>query len=131
MSKLGLCRQALIAAGIGALTMLQACGDCVSIGVSGIAVTVIDAATHNAPESVPSLRVTDGAYVEIQTKPSSQAELPVLYAASEREGVYQVLVSAQGYRDFSVDGVRVSRESGSCRALKTVKITASLERIQR
>lgn len=111
--------------------MLQACGDCVSVGVNGIAVTVIDAETQKAPESVPSLRVSDGVYVESQAKPPFQTELPMLYAAAEREGVYAVLVKAEGYRDFAVEGVRVSRESGSCHALKTVKIIALLERIQR
>ena len=111
-----------------ALMASQACGDCVLVGVPGIMVTVTDAITKGAPTSVPSLRVTEGSYVEEQPRPPFDKTPPEFAAAAERPGVYAVLIRSDGYQDFVKDGVRVSRSDSQCTSVKQVRITADLIR---
>ena len=112
-----------------ALASVQACtGDCVSVGVPGVVVTVTDALTKSAPASMPSLRVTDGSYVEDMPRQLFDKSPPELWAAVERPGVYTVLVRATGYQDFVKEGVRVSRSDAGCAYLKQARISAELIR---
>ena len=102
-----------------------ATGDCVSVGVAGISVTVVDASTNLAPMTMPRLRLEDGTYVEEYVTPFPRSDPPSFAGASERPGTYRVVVRAAGYRDFMRDDVRVTR-GGRCNALSGVRLNVSL-----
>ncbi|HYW33020.1 MAG TPA: hypothetical protein VE869_16080 [Gemmatimonas sp.] len=98
--------------------------DCVLVGVFALSVTVVDAVTRERPSALPTMRVTDGEFVELVTAfPSSSP--PVLNAAAERPGVYRFVVSAGGYQDFTVENVRVGR-TGNCDSLRGFRMTVPL-----
>lgn len=103
-------------------------GDCSSVGVSGIAATVVDATTNRAPLANPVLVITDGTYVEEHATPFPRSDPPSYSGAVERPGTYRVVVRAAGYQDYVLDNVRVTR-GGRCNALSGVRLTVSLVRI--
>lgn len=101
--------------------------DCTTVGLSALSITVIDAVTRARPVALPTMRVTDGAFVEVVTAfPGSSP--PVLSAAAERPGVYRFVVSASGYHDFVVDNIRVGR-GGNCNHLRGFGMTVPLARM--
>jgi len=118
------------------VTLLAACmacsnpfagSDCVSIGVSGISVYVVDGSTNGAPSTIPVVRLTDGAYVETITAPSP-GSVPYVYSgAVERPGRYEVSIEAAGYAPVTHSGVEVVR-GGRCNAIRPVRIDVSLTR---
>jgi hypothetical protein len=104
-------------------------GDCVTVGVFGISVTVIDAVTKAAPSAIPVVRASDGAFVEELTAPQFPGSGPPQYSlAVERPGVYRVHVKAAGYQDFALDDVRVTR-GGDCNYLRPARFTVSLSKV--
>ncbi|GLC25944.1 PEGA domain-containing protein [Roseisolibacter agri] len=111
---------ALSLAGCASLT-----GDCVAIGVYAVSVTVLDAQTGQSPGTA-TLLVTDGAFRQEGMAVTTDGRL-TLVAAVEREGTYEVTVSAPGYRDWVQAGVTVTR-GGHCNALRGVRLTARLTR---
>jgi hypothetical protein len=100
-------------------------GDCIAIGVVGLTVTVVDASTQAAPSSVPSLEVTDGSFQESYATPNVGGTIPTFAAATERPGVYTIVVRAAGYRTFTQADIAVTR-GGSCNTIQGVKIKAPL-----
>jgi hypothetical protein len=102
-------------------------GDCTAVGGFGIILTVVDSLTQAPPVETPSLTVTDGAYVESHAAPNGQGVPGRFTAASEREGLYTLLVQTPGYVDWTKQNVRVIR-GGDCNALKSVRLTALLQR---
>lgn len=100
-------------------------GDCVSLGVFGIAVTVTDASTNGAPTAVPSLRIEDGAFVEEYAQPTPRSNPPSFYGAIEREGTYAITISASGYQTYTASNLRVTR-SGKCNYLRGVNLSVKL-----
>lgn len=100
--------------------------DCVSIGVTGIIVTVVDAAGTTAISSTPIVRLIDGAYEETATRAGN--DLPHrLTGAIERTGTYSVIVEAEGYATARRDNVVVTR-AGNCNYLRQVELTIPLTR---
>jgi hypothetical protein len=107
-----------------ALTVLEACGDCLSIGGIGIQVTVQDAITVKAPKSAVVATITDDGYEEILRANGSQ-DPPLFLGASEREGRYQLRVEAAGYQTVVLNNLHVRRE-GKCGYLQAVVLTVNL-----
>jgi len=101
-------------------------GDCVSLGVFGIRVTVTDGTTHQAPGSTPTLLIVDGSYQELGTL-LGPPNPPQLYAANERPGNYRLVVQAMGYQDYTQENVAVTR-GGACNYLKSTHLSVQLFR---
>lgn len=79
------------------------------------AVTVLarDVVTGEAPSSVATLRLTDGAYEDVVgATPTSGDSLLVLRSSTWRRGTYLVEVTADGYENWVQDSVIV--RSGGC-----------------
>ncbi len=116
--------QLALRAFVGAST---ACGDCVLVGTYGVNASVMDAVTKRAPDSAPTMTLTDGEYVE-SVVGVLRDQYPVqLYGAVERPGVYKLEVRAPGYRSEVLEKLTV-RRGGSCDAMKTVRVNIELQR---
>jgi hypothetical protein len=94
--------------------------DCVSIGVSGIRVTVVDQRTRQSPSGA-IVTLTDGDYRE-----TLMGRGGVYNGAAERPGTYAITVEAPGYSTWTRNNVRVVR-GGSCNYLKSVAVTSELQ----
>lgn len=103
-------------------------GDCILTVPPGLTITVVDAITGVAPIAVPSLRVTDGMYVQELSAPNRSASPAIFDAAYGRMGMYTLLVRAVGFADFTQMNVRVER-AGECTVLRTVSVTARPTRL--
>jgi hypothetical protein len=120
-------RRALLSA---AISLVTACsnpfsgGDCVSLGVFGIEATVTDGRTHQAPSSMPTLRIVGGSYEEL-SRVAFASNPPQLAAALERPGTYRVLVQAAGYQDYAQENVVVTR-GGKCNYLRVARLNVQL-----
>jgi hypothetical protein len=102
--------------------------DCNSVAGFGIAVTVVDSLTNASPTVVPTLRVSDGNFLEFIAAPNAGPTMPNGFlAAKERTGNYSVVVSATGYSDWSKANVSVVRE-GKCDVIRPVNLMARLSR---
>ncbi len=111
----------LLAAALSLGTAACACTDEGSFAVN---VRVVDAATGASRADGATLVVREGAYADSMT--GGPGSPPVLAAAPEREGTYEVTVRRAGYRDWTRSGVRVGR-GGSCNGLRSALLTAELE----
>ncbi|MEO7358832.1 MAG: hypothetical protein ABI120_00790 [Gemmatimonadaceae bacterium] len=100
-------------------------GDCLAIGVFAISATVVDANTGKAPTASPQLRIEDGTFVEEYLTPMPRTDPPSFSGAAERVGVYRVVVTAMGYRDFVAEGI-VVRRAGNCQYLQGVRLNVKL-----
>lgn len=100
---------------------------CTANYVFGLSVTVVDSTTGGPPASA-LLIARNGAFVDSvgPREPVSYVTGPflVLDAAGEREGTYDVTVRAQGYRNWTRTGVRVT--AGECH-VHPVALTARLQ----
>jgi hypothetical protein len=114
------------------LSILALCAGCIGpfapcsgVGNFGVLVTVVDSATGKPPSSRPTLIITEGAtYADTALGTTNS---PILIpAALERPGTYSLTVTADGYRPWTRDGVRV-REGGRCDDIQTVRLTARLQ----
>jgi len=101
--------------------------DCISIGVFGIHVTVVDAATSQ-PLSGATVTLVDGSYTENLFLGSATNASVGMYGALERAGVYSVTVAAAGYQTWSQNSV-VVRRAGSCNSIQPTTVSARLTRI--
>lgn len=101
--------------------------DCVSLGVAGVSASVVDAASKQAPSTPPTLRLTDGAYMETVTSAPGRPDVAQLSGAVERPGRYQALFEATGYQPVIRDNL-VVRRSGSCNYLQPVRLNIELVR---
>ncbi len=100
--------------------------DCVTIGLSGILVTVVEATGGHAISATPTVRLIDGEYEETATRAGNT--LPhLLTGAIERTGTYSVIVEAEGYATARRDDVVVSR-GGPCNYLRSVELRIGLSR---
>jgi hypothetical protein len=114
-----------VALGVMATALLGGCSlftssDCVTVGVLGIQVTVVDSRTNQTPSGTV-VTVTDGAYQETLTRNGA-----AFIGAGERPGLYTVTVDAPGYVRWTRENVRVVR-SESCGYLQPVVLTAALQ----
>ncbi len=99
--------------------------DCHSVAGYALRVVVTDSVTGQPAASVPSLTVTDGDFTEVHPEPDNGPQ--EFLAARERPGVYQVVVRAAGYADWTRSGIRVDR-SGDCKLIQTATVNARLQR---
>ncbi len=99
--------------------------DCLSIGVQGITATVVDASTGLAPSTPPSMRLTDGTYIENVTGVLQGTDPVQLGGAVERPGVYQATFSAEGYNTVVRQNLAV-RRSGQCSYLQPVRLDVEM-----
>lgn len=111
---------------VAAVVMSSGCSlitadDCVSVGVSGVQVSVLDGQTGEVPAGAV-VTITDGAYTETPVGRNG-----VFTGAIERTGTYTVTVDAPGYARWTRDDVNVGR-TGSCGYLQTAAISSELER---
>ncbi len=116
---------ALIGATAGCGNLFQS--DCISIGVSGIDVTVLSASGYPPLVALPTVRLVDGDYEELAAR-SSDTITYRFHGAIERPGIYSVLVEAPGYFPVRRDAVQVVR-SGHCNYLQPVRLTVERERV--
>ena len=107
---------ALLVSGCSLLTS----SDCVSIGVAGIQLSVVDARTSQTPIGTV-VTVADGEYRETLTQTGR-----VYVGAVERPGTYSVVVEAPGYMRWTRENVRVVR-GGSCSYLQRVTLSSELQ----
>lgn len=108
----------LLASGCSLITS----SDCISIGVSGLSITVLDRRTSQTPSGTV-VTVTDGDYRETLTKVGE-----VFRGAMERPGSYSITVEAPGYVRWTRENVRVVR-SGDCDYLQPVSLLSELQPI--
>lgn len=73
----------------------------------GLVVTPVDALTDTPAVQHAVLTVRDGDYVERSDRVWNGA----LYAAWERPGTYDVVVTARGYRAYQAEGVVVTADA--------------------
>lgn len=106
------------------LTALQACGDCVSLGLFGFQVTVRDAATLRAPRSPVIATITEGSYEE-KLQIAFPQDSSGLLGAFEREGRYQLRIEVPGYQTVVRNGLHVRRK-GRCDELQSIRLTINL-----
>ena len=107
---------AVVASGCPLITS----SDCVSIGVPGIQISVLDKRTNQIPSGTV-VTVTDGDYRETLTLSGR-----VYVGAAERPGAYSIVVEAPGYARWTRENVSVVR-SGSCKYLQPVTLTSELQ----
>jgi len=105
-------------------------GDCVSLGRRGVTVDVVDARTGRAPVTATLLlieRASPDSVERYTAAPSASTGRLVLSGASERTGIYTMIVSSPGYADWVRQDVTVTR-GGRCDDLRPASLTASLTR---
>lgn len=107
---------AVVASGCSLLTT----GDCVSIGVPGIQISVLDPRTNQIPSGTV-VTVTDGDYRETLMRAGA-----VYIGVVERPGTYSIVVEAPGYARWTRENVRIVR-SGSCNYLQRVTLSSELQ----
>jgi hypothetical protein len=95
--------------GCDALTGLTS-GDCTTMAVPAISVTVVDSVTGASLSQGTTVRVRDGLFSDSVTVAGSpgDTERIAIGLAYERAGTYQVTVSHPGFVDWAVDNVRVT-----------------------
>lgn len=97
---------------------------CPDVGSYAVNVEVRDAVTGVPATEGAILIVQEGEYADtVQGGPGAP---PVLAAAPERPGTYNVLVQKAGYQDWTRQDVRV-RRGGGCDRLKSARLTANLQ----
>ena len=86
-------------------------GDCTTIAIPAISVTVVDSVSGAPLAHGSTVRARDGAYADSLVVPADTSSTPFpIGLALERAGVYQVSVSHPGYRDWSAANVRASKD---------------------
>ena len=103
-------------------------GDCVAIGRFALSVIVQDSASRQAPAAELRVIASDGAYADTATIGSPHSSGIAFWLAPERTGSYLLTVQATGYREWSKQGVGVTRSTDKCDYLRTVTILARLQR---
>jgi hypothetical protein len=105
----------LLAAGKGNLLAQTGAVVCDLVARPAVRVTVIDSVTGSPVMHGTRVRIRDGAFADSITTP---ADTTIAYwhgilfgTATERPGRYSVTVSHQGYADWSVSGVRVTKNA--------------------
>jgi hypothetical protein len=107
-------------AGTAAGCSLITSSDCVSIGLYGIQLSVVDKRTNQIPNGTV-VTVTDGDYRE-----TLWLNGRVYLGAGERPGSYSVIVEAPGYARWTRDNVRVAR-AGRCNSIQPVTLSIELQ----
>jgi len=119
---------AVALAGCDSITGLFS-GDCTTILVPAVSVTILDSVTGFGIEPGATVRARDGSFVDSVVVTSDTTNNPpydlAIGLAYERAGVYQVSVSRAGYLDWSASNIRV-KKSG-CH-VGTAKLVARLVR---
>lgn len=95
-------------------------GDCITIGRWALAITVHDSATGAALVDGVSIR-TSG--VEVDSIPTTNGDTLNIGLNS---GVYTVIVTKSGYKDFTKSNINVTLDQ--CRLIETVKLDVKLLR---
>jgi hypothetical protein len=93
-----------------------------------IYVAPIDAVSRTPVPEGATLIIRDGTYVDSAQFATGLADRPVLVAGFDRAGTYDVLVRRPGYRNWTREGVRVTR-GGTCGDVRPVELIAELERV--
>ncbi len=117
----------LTVGGSAACTNPFSSGDCVALGVAGVSANMVDAATKRSPASPPTMRLTEGTYVENDTGVLGGADAVRLSGAVERPGRYHALYEANGYQPLLRENL-VVRRSGKCNYLQPVSLNIELVR---
>lgn len=120
----GCWKAGLILVLLGATACSPSGPNCDLQALPGIHLTLMDATSGGPPASSGAEITTSAAdgYVESITVDGSQVPGPHTLA-EERAGVYDVLVHAEGYQEWTASSVRV--REGVCH-VETVELTAAL-----
>ena len=120
---------ALPLAALGACDALSSLtsGDCTTIAIAGISVTVVDSVTRASLTQGTTVRAYDGSYSDSMTVSGDVGtnEFPIA-VAFEHAGTFRVTVTHPGYAAWTVDNVRVTKDG--CH-VKTVALVAELVRV--
>jgi hypothetical protein len=104
-------------------TGVEPIGTCTDEARAGISVSTLDAKSGQPVSVVGTVIVREGQYSE--TAAASAQPVLTYYAAYERPGTYTVTVNVQGYQQWQLSGVRVTRHA--CH-VGTVPLAAQLTR---
>jgi hypothetical protein len=120
-----------------ALVALTGCADeiasrnCAYASLAGIVVELEDSISgarypfNNAVATAREGAFTDSVrYLSITGDPHSPTRLALAF---DREGTYTATATADGYRPWTMSGVRVFKESGFCGRVITRQLTARLQ----
>ena len=99
--------------------------DCVSLGTYGFVVTVVDSISNQPPSGSAEVSISDGDYSENLIR--QQIANPPVYTGGNREGVFTLRVTLDGYQPYVQRNLRV-RSEGQCGSFNTNRITARLIR---
>lgn len=102
---------------------------CPAIIVPSLVITVLDSATGSALAVKPTLDVRSKAGDKVMVEPSVFDYKPTgtEYSVYGGAGTFNVSVGADGYRDFTKNGIPVVI-SGKCKFPQTVEVSANLVR---
>ena len=99
--------------------------DCIALGTYGFVVTVVDSISNQPPSGQAEVSISAGDYSERLIR-QPFANTPV-YTGGNREGVFTLRVTADGYQPYVQRDLRV-RSEGQCGAFNTNRITVRLVR---
>jgi hypothetical protein len=102
-------------------------GDCTTLLVPAISVTVVDSVSGGDLSHGTTARAREGSFADSVTTPADSSGGPLGIAlAWEHTGVFHVSVTHPGYIAWSQSNVRVTK--GSCH-VNTVRLVAQLVRV--
>lgn len=101
---------------------------CVDTRELGLLVSVVDSITGGPVVTENEVVAIDGSYADTATATLDRSETQALAGlATERPGTYHVETTAEGYRPWAKDGVRVS--DGECH-VQTVELEALMQPVE-
>lgn len=110
---------------VAATTIAGCSSDCIALGTYGFVVTVVDSISNQPPNGQAEVSISAGDYSESLIR-QPFANTPV-YTGGNREGVFTLRVTADGYQPYVQGSLRV-RSEGQCGAFNTNRITVRLVR---
>lgn len=118
-----LCNPLVVA--IAAVITSGCSSDCIGLGTFGFVVTVVDSISNQPPNGQAEVSISAGDYSERLIR--QQIANPPVYTGGNREGVFTLRVTVDGYQPYVQRDLRV-RSEGQCGAFNTNRITVRLVR---
>lgn len=128
-------RRKAVAALAAALPTVASCdalqnltgGDCTTVAVPAISITVIDSVTRAGLFQGTTVRAIDGSYIDSVTMTENPgADIVPISLAFEHAGTFRVTVTHPGYIAWIATDVRVKKDG--CH-VQTAQLTADLVRV--
>lgn len=119
-----MCRNALVLF-VTAVITSGCSSDCIGLGTFGFVVTVVDSISNQPPNGQAEVSISAGDYSERLIR--QQIANPPVYTGGNREGVFTLRVTVDGYQPYVQRDLRV-RSEGQCGAFNTNRITVRLVR---